>query len=388
MCRRRAALVEYGHGSTEYRAVNRAVRSAIRRDSRDDVQRRIRENGRGSMSRLIDSFVADRQRCRERPSTSADDLTSYFVSVGPRVASEVAGLGHVTEVSCRLPRVGACALQLSPLSLDELRSIIFGLSSSSACGADGISIHMFRMTFDSIGEVILHLVNSSITQSDVPASWKHSVVHPILKSGDPSDPSNFRPISIVPVIAKILERAVHQQLYSYLSENHLLSPNQHGFRPRHSTETALTSISDHILSSFDHGELSLLCLLDLTKCFDVMDQPRLLSKLQAHGIDISWFSSYLRGHTQSVSFTDALGEVKMSRPLPNNIGVFQGSALEPTLYCVFASDLCQYAQDAFIIQYADDTQILVSGKKNSFRQSSFVWKAFLLPLIPGSDRAD
>ena len=68
-----------------------------------------------------------------------------------------------------------------------------------------------------------------------------------------------------------------------------------------------------------------------------------------------------------MSFTDALGEVKMSRPLPNNIGVFQGSALGPTLYCVFANDLCQYAQDAFIVQYADDTQILVSGKKSQLQ---------------------
>ena len=367
MCRRRGALAEYGHGSTEYRDANRAVRAAIRRDSRDDVTRRIRENGRGAMWKVLRSFVSSKRHSGQRPTTSADDLNTYFVSVGPRVAEEVAGLGGVSEVACRLPRVGACALQLSPLSLEDLRSVIFGLSSSSACGDDGISIHMFRMSFDSIGEVILHLVNSSITQSDVPSSWKHSLVHPILKSGDPSDPSNFRPISLVPIISKILERAVHQQLYAYLSENHLLSPNQHGFRPRHSTETALTSLSDHILSSFDHGEVSLLCLLDLTKCFDVIDHSRLLSKLQAHGIDTSWFSAYLKGHTQSVRFTGALGEVKTSRPLPNNIGVFQGSCLGPLLYCVFANDLGQFAQDAVVIQYADDTQILVSGKKTQLQ---------------------
>ena len=225
---------------------------------------------------------------------------------------------------------------------------------------------MFRLCFDSIGGggVILQLVNSSITLSDVPKSWKHSLVHPIHKSGDPHDPANFRPISIVPVIAKIVERAVHQQLYTYLSENHLLSPNQHGFRPRHSTETALTSISDHILSSFDHGEVSLLCLLDLSKCFDVIDHSKLLSKLQAHGVDISWFAAYLKDHTQSVSLTDNLGDVKKSRPLPNSIGIFQGSALGPLLYSVFANDVSQFVEDGDVVQYADDTQILVSGKKS------------------------
>ena len=241
------------------------------------------------------------------------------------------------------------------------------MSGSPACGGDGISIGMIRLCFDSVGWVLLHLVNSSITQSDVPHSWKHSLVHPIHKSGNISDPSNFRPISIVPVIAKIVERAVHQQLYKYLSDNHLLSSSQHGFRPRHSTETALTSISDQILSSFDHGEVSLLCLLDLSKCFDVIDHSKLLSKLSLHGIDTSWFSAYLRNHTQSVSLTDSLGGVKTSLPLPNSIGVFQGSSLGPLLYCVFANDLSLFAEDAVVVQYADDTQILVSGKKSEIQ---------------------
>ena len=256
---------------------------------------------------------------------------------------------------------------LAPLSIEELRATVFGLSNSRACGHDGVTIQMFRVCFHSVGWVLLHLVNSSITQSDVPDSWKHSLVHPIHKSGDHSDPSNFRPISIVPVITKIVERAVHQQLYAYLSENDLLSSSQHGFRPRHSTETALTSITDHILTSFDR-EVSLLCLLDLTKCFDVIDHSKLLSKLSLHGIDTSWFSAYLSNHTQSVSLTDTLGGVQTSLPLPNSIGVFQGSSLGPLLFCMFANDLSLYAEDATVIQYADDTQILVSGKKHAIRE--------------------
>ena len=169
------------------------------------------------------------------------------------------------------------------------------------------------------------------------------------------------------MIAKIVERAVHKQLYSYLSTNHLLSPTQHGFRPRHSTETALISISDQILSANDRGEISLLCLLDLSKCFDVIDHSKLLTKLQLYGIDISWFSAYLQGHTQSVSFTDNLGNIKKSAPLPNGIGVFQGSALSPLLYSIFANDLSLHAEDAVVIQYADDTQLLISGRKSELR---------------------
>ena len=198
--------------------------------------------------------------------------------------------------------------------------------------------------------MLLHLVNSSISLSEVPESWKHSLVFPIHKSGNASNPSNFRPISIVPVISKIVERAVHQQLYGYLSMNHLLSPTQHGFRPRHSTETALITISDHVLSANDRGEISLLCLLDLSKCFDVIDHSKLLTKLQLYGIDISWFSAYLQNHTQSVSFPDPLGNIKKSSPLPNGIGVFQGSALGPLLYCIYANDLSLFAEGTVVVQ--------------------------------------
>ena len=171
------------------------------------------------------------------------------------------------------------------------------------------------------------------------------------------------------MIAKIVERAVHQQLYDYLSSNHLLSSSQHGFRPRHSTETALTTISDHILSANDRGEISLLCLLDLSKCFDVIDHAKLLKKLRAQGIDTSWFSAYLNNHTQSVSLTDRSGASKVSLTLPNNIGVFQGSSLGPLLFSVLANDLSLFVGDAVVVQYADDTQLLVSGPKSQLHHT-------------------
>ena len=368
LSRRRAALASFGHSATEYKQLNRAARAAIRRDSCEDVRRRIREERRSAMWRVIRSSVGSDRDDRKLPDLTPDNLNRFFVGVGPRVAGEVRDMGEAPHLPTRLPRVGACAFTLSPLTLSELRVTVSGMSGSAARGDDGICVRMVRLSFDAIGTVLLHLVNSSISLSDIPQSWKHSLVHPIHKTGDPSNPSNFRPISIVPVVSKIVERAVHQQLYNYLAQNHLLSSTQHGFRPRHSTETALISISDHILSANDRGELSLLCLLDLSKCFDVIDHTKLLTKLELYGIDITWFSAYLRNHTQSVSFTDALGHRKISDPLPNNIGVFQGSALGPLLYCVFANDISLFVEDAVVVQYADDTQILVSGAKSDLNE--------------------
>ena len=101
----------------------------------------------------------------------------------------------------------------------------------------------------------------------------------------------------------------------------------------------------------------------------------LLRKLRLHGIDTRWFSEYLVGHTQSVSLRDSTGHVRVSPSLPNTMGVFQGSALGPLLFTVFANDLSLFAADACVVQYADDTQVIVSGKKANCHLSSLEWKS-------------
>ena len=124
-------------------------------------------------------------------------------------------------------------------------------------------------------------------------SWKHSLFHSIHKTNGPFKPFNFRSISIVPVASKIVERAVHQQLYIYLAKNHHISTTWHDFWPRHSTGTALISASDHILPASDRGALCLPCLLVLSKCVDAIDDAKLLTKRQLYGIDISCSSAYV-----------------------------------------------------------------------------------------------
>ena len=239
------------------------------------------------------------------------------------------------------------------------------MSGTSACGLDGICICVINMCPPVISPVLLHIVNSCLIRCDIPGKWKHSLVNPIHKSGDLSNPANFRPISIIPVISKIVERVVQRQLYYYLTTNHLLSDAQHGFRTHHSTETALVTISDRVLLANDQNQISLLCLLDLSKCFDVIDHSKLLQKLQLHGVHTTWFEVYLQNHTQSVSFTDASGARQISTALPNSMGVFQGSALGPLLYTIFSNDLSLFVPGATVVQYADDTQVMICGNKTA-----------------------
>ena len=110
--------------------------------------------------------------------------------------------------------------------------------------------------------------------------------------------------------------------------------------------------------------LSLLCLIDLSKCFDVIDHDLLIRKMTWYGIDVTWFTAYLGGHTQSVSLRDRQGNTATSKPLDNGMGVFQGSALGPLLFTIFANDMAQFSAGADVLQYADDTQVLITGKKS------------------------
>ena len=285
MSQRRAALRHLGRNSSEYKNLNRSVRAALRRDRRVELQREIGERGPNKVWQCIRSVVAGKKDGSDvQPDLSANDLNSFFVSVGPRVAAEIRAQNAPTDLNVRLTRVGACSFQLREITLAELERTIFSMRSSGACGTDSVCVRMLKAGFRAIGGVILHIINACLIQSDIPDSWKHSIVHPLFKSGNPSDPANFRPISLVPVIMKVVERIVHQQLYTYLSHNHLLASSQHGFRPRHSTETALLSVTERILAATDRGEISMLCLLDLSKCFDVIDHELLMQKLMLHGI--------------------------------------------------------------------------------------------------------
>ena len=136
-----------------------------------------------------------------------------------------------------------------------------------------------------VGHVLIEIINSNLTSNSVPATWKHALVTPIPKGNGPSKPNNTRPISILPAAMKITERVVQRQLVQYLEANKLLSSTQHGYRCGHSTETALSVISDHALRAMDAGELSVLVLLDLSKCFDMVPHQRLLDKLALYGVE-------------------------------------------------------------------------------------------------------
>ena len=345
------------------------MRSPIRRDTSDELHRRVRESGRGSLWRAIRPVIVAKRPVRHAPSVDPDTLNRHFVSVGARVARQVDSSGP--ELPVRLTRVTTGRFEVSPVSPECLTSTVARMSSSTACGDDGLCMRFIKLCWDSVSHVITHIVNSSLASHSVPSKWKVTYVHPIQKSDKSTDLANYRPISILPTIAKITERVVYEQLYSFFTSHHLFSPEQHGFRTNHSTETALITISDRILKAMDRREIGLLCMLDMSKCFDVISHERLLWKLELYNVDTRWFRSYLSDHFQRVLISSPgrrqSRSQNLSQPLLNPIGTYQGSALGPLLFTIFALDLPLHRHDSLphrdcLVQYADDCQLAVFGR--------------------------
>ncbi len=183
----------------------------------------------------------------------------------------------------------------------------------------------------------------------------HAKVIALHKSGRTIERNNYRPISILPLLSKVLERFVHSCYSDYLTEFKLFTIAQSGFRKLHSSVTSLIHITDRWLSNIDKGLATWVVFIDLCKGFDIVDINILLLKLTRYGISGSkrkWFKSYLTGHTQSVSV-----DGQLSDPLPVTIGVPQGSILGPLLFLLFLNDLPSVTESCSVSLFADDTEM-------------------------------
>ena len=290
--------------------------------------RTINGDSKASNNRLPDELIIDDDQITESEAVALK-LNTYFTSIADILNENDIDIPNIdTETISNFVK--------NKVPKDEYFNILFisaeqvHLECSKATGLDGIGLRIFQTAASVVSPSIAMLINKSIATGTFPDQLKQAKVFPIFKSGRKSDPSSYRPISILPTVSKNFEKHVNKHLMGYLNKHNLLLESQSGFRHKHSCQTALT---DNWSECIDKGDMIGASFKDFRKAFDLVDHSILIQKLaicKFSSLTLQWFGVY---HQQPIESDKGLTDFSLICT-----GVPQGSILGPKLFLIFIND--------------------------------------------------
>ena len=294
----------------------------------------------------------------------ADQFSSFFVGKIRKIRDEVDACNGLVEtqfgdtVNENIPLLENFQL----LTQSDLSTIIMS-SATKSCRLDPIPTWLLKENLDHVLPLLTSIVNQSLSTGTFPKGAHSAIIKPLLKkpSLDQNELKNYRPVSNLTFLGKLIEKAACTQLVHHIESNNLFDSLQSAYRSRHSTESALVKVKNDIMFAIDSNKVVLMVLLDLSAAFDTIDHQifisRLFKRTGVRSTVLSWFQSYLSGWSSQV---DIAG--KLSNPTTLEFGLPQGSIVGPIGYSIYTLPVgeiaCHY--DINYHLYADDIQLYVS----------------------------
>lgn len=350
----------------QYRARIAKSKNKIR-ESWKIINEQVGQNKRHNAKSNIESLKDETGKNVTDPEKMACIFNDFFRNIAQKITGNLnIHAGNCLKYLDMLNKP-LTTITFYPLCFKELKKIVTNMKQKPTLDIYDMSTKTLRnilLNNDSLLELVLIVVNSCLAEGIFPDVLKTGKVIPLLKKGDGTDLSNYRPICILPTLSKILEAVIKSRIVAYFEDNNLFTIAQFGFRRGRSTEMAIRKVVYFILDSLDISSKCASVFCDLSKAFDCLRHDILILKLQYYGfqgVELSMMKSYLNNRSQIVSVND-----HNSQAGNVSIGVPQGSILGPILFLIYINDLCRILPtEAQLSLFADDTHIGLRDENKS-----------------------
>ena len=375
--KKRDRLIKQKERRNDYKQVRNEIVSDCRKAERSYLKKKISEcwndvKGHWNILKKVMGKINDKSdiptafQCGDTMISDkkeiANHMNDYYSKVGPDTNRSVGQSSkgpnfYLEKNKARMMET----LMFEEFDINQVIEACRQINPKTSCDAFGLQQKVVLSDMDILAPIFTHLINCSVSAGIFPEGCKVSRVIPVYKQkGENYLCSNYRPISLIPVFSKILEKLVYNKIFHFLVRYQILFKSQYGFRKGHNTTHATIDFLQTIETAMLNNEFAIGVFCDLSKAFDTLDHEILLSKLDHYGIRgcwLSWFRSYLSNREQFVDMNGVRSEMKKI-----TVGVPQGSILGPLLFLIYINDLPSALTKMIAIMFADDTNLVIRGK--------------------------